>query len=303
MALVFSGLAGIGLHDITQTCHAILRNYPVLAHLRFFLEEIRPEMRQYFFEGDKDSAPFQRDQRAIVYQRAKKDLDKRPFGTMFNVYQEQYEWLHHSLRPKPELPVSAMRVQIGDGPQAYSASLLNISAMGFGALSANAILAMNKGAQAGGVFHDTGEGGVSPYHRQFGGDQVWEVGSGYFGCRPADGNFDPVKFAITAQDPQIKMIEMKLSQGAKRGHGGVLPATKITPKIATIRDVPMGQDCISPASHRAFSTPVGLLKMIAQMRNLWGGKPVGFKLRIGHKGNSWELSRQCWKPGSPRISS
>lgn len=290
MSAALAALALIGIRDVTQTRHAILRNYPILAHLRFFLEEIRPEMRQYFFEGDKDGAPFPRDKRAIVYQRAKKDLDKRPFGTMFDVYQEQYEWLHHSLAPKPDLPVTQMRVLVGTGARAYSASLLNISAMSYGALSANAILALNKGAKAGGFFHDTGEGGVSPYHRQFGGDLVWEVGSGYFGCRADAGGFDNARFADTARDDQIKMVELKLSQGAKPGHGGVLPAAKVTAEIAAIRGVPIGQDCISPAAHSSFSTPVGLLEMIGKMRELSGGKPTGFKLCIGH---TWEFMAVC----------
>ncbi len=290
LALVASGTAALGLRDLMQTNHAILRNYPIIAHLRFLLEDLRPELRQYFFEGDKDGAPFPRDQRAIVYQRAKKDLDKRPFGTMHDVYREQFEWLHHSLAPLPGTPVDAMRVQVGTGPRAYSASLLNISAMSYGALSANAIRALNKGARAGGFFHDTGEGGVSPYHREFGGDLVWEIGSGYFGCRDAGGGFDPGRFADMAQDDQIRMVELKLSQGAKPGHGGVLPAAKVTPEIAAIRGVPMGQDCVSPAAHSAFSTPVGLLEMVAQMRELSGGKPAGFKLCIGHR---WEFMAIC----------
>ena len=284
--VAFAMLLALGLHDITQTRHAVLRNYPIAAHLRFLLESVRPEMRQYFFEGDKDGAPFPRDKRAIVYQRAKKELDKRPFGTMFDVYQEQYEWLHHSLAPAAPLAVADMRVQVGG----YSASLLNISAMSYGALSANAIRALNKGALADGFFHDTGEGGVSPYHREAGGDLVWEIGSGYFGCRAADGGFDADKFAAAAADPQIKMIEVKLSQGAKPGHGGVLPAAKVTAEIAAIRGVPMGQDCVSPASHAAFSTPLGLLHFVAQLRTLSGGKPTGFKLCIGHE---WEFMAIC----------
>ena len=282
----FAMLVALGLRGITQTRHAVLRNYPIAAHLRFLLESVRPEMRQYFFEGEKDGAPFPRDKRAIVYQRAKKELDKRPFGTMFDVYQEQFEWLHHSLAPTPPLPVAEMRVQVGR----YSASLLNISAMSYGALSANAIRSLNRGAQAGGFFHDTGEGGVSPYHREAGGDLVWEIGSGYFGCRAEDGGFDPAKFAENAADQQIRMIEVKLSQGAKPGHGGVLPAAKVTAEIAAIRGVPMGQDCVSPASHAAFSTPVGLLQFIARLRELSGGKPSGFKLCIGHE---WEFMALC----------
>ncbi len=284
-------IVALGVRDLTQTKHAVLRNYPVAAHLRFILESIRPEMRQYFFEGDKDGMPFARDTRAIVYQRAKRDLDKRPFGTQNNVYQEQYEWLHHSMAPQPVLPPQAMRVIVGaDTKQPYSASLLNISAMSYGALSANAIRALNKGAQAGGFFHDTGEGGVSPYHREFGGDLVWEVGSGYFGCRAPGGGFDASRFADAAADPQIKMVELKLSQGAKPGHGGVLPAAKVTAEISGIRGVPMGEDCISPASHSAFSTPEGLLEFVARMRDLSGGKPAGFKLCIGHP---WEFLAIC----------
>lgn len=291
LTVAMGALVLVGLRDLTQTRHAILRNYPIAAHLRFLLEKIRPEIRQYFFEGDKDGAPFPRDKRAIVYQRAKKDLDKRPFGTQFDVYQEQYEWLHHSLAPKPAPPLETMRVKVGlDAKSPYSASLLNISAMSFGALSANAIRSLNRGAATGGFYHDTGEGGVSPYHREFGGDLVWEVGSGYFGCRASDGGFDPARFAETAADPQIKMIELKLSQGAKPGHGGVLPAAKVTAEISAIRGVPMGEDCISPAAHSAFSTPVGLLEFIAKMRDLSGGKPVGFKLCIGHK---WEFMAIC----------
>ncbi len=281
----------IGIHDLRQTRHAVLRNYPVAAHLRFLLESIRPEMRQYFFEGDKDGAPFPRDKRAIVYQRAKKDLDKRPFGTMYDVYEEQYEWLHHSIAPRPAIDSAAMRTLVGSTcPQAYSASLLNISAMSYGSLSSNAIRSLNRGAKAGGFFHDTGEGGVSPYHREFGGDLVWELGSGYFCARTDDGRFDPAKFADVSSDPQIKMVELKLSQGAKPGHGGVLPAAKVTEEISRIRGVPMGQDCVSPASHSTFSTPTGLLEFVAKMRDLSGGKPAGFKLCIGH---TWEFMAIC----------
>ncbi|HEY6918763.1 MAG TPA: FMN-binding glutamate synthase family protein [Tabrizicola sp.] len=281
----------IGLHDLRQTRHAVLRNYPVAAHLRFLLEAIRPEMRQYFFEGDKDGAPFPRDKRAIVYQRAKKELDKRPFGTQFDVYQEQYEWLHHSIAPKEAQTHAGLRTTVGEASaQPYSASLLNISAMSYGSLSANAIRALNKGAKAGGFYHDTGEGGCSPYHRECGGDLVWELGSGYFGARRADGGFDPGKFAEMAADPQIKMVELKLSQGAKPGHGGVLPAAKVTEEISRIRGVPMGEDCLSPASHSVFSTPTGLLEFVAQMREMSGGKPAGFKLCIGHP---WEFMAIC----------
>ena len=292
---VLLGLAvlALGLRDLTQTRHAILRNYPVAAHLRFLLEGIRPEMRQYFFEGDKDGAPFTRDKRAIVYQRAKRELDKRPFGTQFDVYEEQYEWLQHSLVPARPVTEGALRVTVGDPGVCllpYSASVLNISAMSYGALSPNAVLAMNHGARMAGFAHDTGEGGVSPYHREHGGDLIWEIGSGYFGCRTPEGAFDPEMFATTARDPQIKMIELKLSQGAKPGHGGVLPAAKITPEISRIRGVPMGVDCVSPASHSVFSTPLELIAFLGELRELSGGKPVGFKLCVGHP---WEFLAIC----------
>ena len=290
MTVLFAIVTIVGLFDLMQTRHAVLRNYPILGHLRFFLESIRPEMRQYFFEGEKDGAPFARDKRAIVYQRAKKQLDKRPFGTMYDVYQDNYEWLHHSMAPKPPAPLDDLRITIGHGPQAYCASLLNISAMSYGAISANTIRALNKGAKAGGFFHDTGEGGVSPYHCEYGGDLVWELGSGYFGARGDNGGFSAEKFAQTAANPQIKMIELKLSQGAKPGHGGVLPAAKVSAEIAAIRGIAMGQDCVSPAHHSAFATPVGLLEFIAEMRDLSGGKPTGFKLCIGHR---WEFMAIC----------
>ena len=231
--------------------------------------------------------PFPRDKRAIVYQRAKNQLDKRPFGTHYNVYEDNFEWLHHSIAPKPPA-TKGFRLTIG-GPacsKPYDASVFNISAMSFGALSSNAIRALNRGAKLGGFAHDTGEGGVSPYHQEGGGDLIWEIGSGYFGCRAADGGFDPDKFAAVASDPQIRMIEVKLSQGAKPGHGGVLPKAKITPEIAAIRGVPLDRDCISPACHSAFSSPVELLEFLDRLRALSGGKPVGFKLCIGHP---WEF--------------
>ena len=285
-------LAVLGLNDLIQTRHAILRNYPIAGHLRFLLERVRPEIRQYFFEGDKDGAPFSRDKRALVYQRAKRELDKRPFGTQYDVYGDEFEWLHHSIAPRPVSPAPHRLIIGHSGPctQPYSASVLNISAMSYGALSANAVRALNRGAKLGGFAHDTGEGGVSPYHREAGGDLIWEIGSGYFGCRRPDGSFDRDRFANAASDPQIKMVELKLSQGAKPGHGGVLPAAKVTAEIAAIRGVPLGEDCISPAAHSAFSTPVELLQFIALMRELSGGKPAGFKLCIGHP---WEFMALC----------
>jgi glutamate synthase domain-containing protein 2 len=283
----FSFFAAVGLRDFFQGHHAILRNYPIAAHLRFFLEKIRPEMRQYFFEDEKGGMPFPRDKRAIVYQRAKGALDKRPFGTQYDVYQTQYEWLHHSIAPKAPSH-ELFRVDIGgpDCARPYSASVFNISAMSYGSLSANAVRALNKGARMGNFAHDTGEGGFSPYHRENGGDIIWEIGSGYFGCRNEDGTFSPEKFAETARSPQIKMVEIKLSQGAKPGHGGVLPAAKVTREISRIRGVRMGQDCISPARHSAFSTPIAMMRFIADLRRLSEGKPVGFKLCVGHP---WEF--------------
>lgn len=283
----FAGLSLIGLRDIVQSRHAILRNYPLLAHLRFLFEEIRPEMRQYFFEGEKDGRPFSRDQRAIVYQRAKSALDKRPFGTQYNVYEDSYEWLTHSMVPK-DVSAESLRVLVGgpDCAQPYSASVLNISGMSFGALSPNAIRALNRGAELGNFAHTTGEGSVSRYHCESKGDLVWQIGSGYFGCRDEHGNFCPERFAKTAALDQIKMIEVKLSQGAKPGHGGVLPAAKVSEEISEARGIPMGFDCISPACHGAFSTPIELMLFLAELRRLSGGKPVGMKLCLGHP---WEF--------------
>lgn len=285
-ALIAGALTLVGLADFLQHKHAIRRNYPVLAHFRFFFEYIRPEIRQYFLETDSEELPFSRAQRSIVYQRAKQAGDKRPFGTQLNVYESQYEWINHSIAPVP-IPSHDFRITIG-GPrcrQPYSASVLNISAMSFGALSANAILALNAGAQRGHFFHDTGEGSISRYHRQPGGDLVWEIASGYFGCRDANGNFDPQQFAAQARQPQVKMIEIKLSQGAKPGHGGLLPGAKVTAEIAEARGVEPGKDCISPPRHSAFSTPLELIGFVEQLRELSDGKPVGIKLAIGHP---WE---------------
>jgi glutamate synthase domain-containing protein 2 len=276
----------VGIHDMLQTKRAVLRNYPLLGHFRFFFEYIRPELRQYFFESDTDAIPFSRQQRAIVYQRAKQELDKRPFGTQLDTYATGYEWLNHSIDPC-HLESTDFRITIG-GPaclQPYSASIFNISAMSFGALSANAIRALNKGARQGGFAHDTGEGSISVHHREFGGDLIWEIGSGYFGCRHPDGRFSEERFTENALQPQVKMIELKLSQGAKPGHGGVLPGPKVTLEIAQARGVPQGEDCISPAKHSAFATPKELLQFIQKLRDLSGGKPVGFKLAIGHP---WE---------------
>src|SRR5215470_13049606 len=288
---VFAGLTVLGTRDLIQTRHAVLRNYPISAHLRFLLEEMRPEMRQYFFEDEKAGTPFSRDKRAVVYQRAKMVLDKRPFGTQYDVYAEGFEWVRHSMMPRP-LATAPFRVKVGgpDCPRPYDASIFNISAMSFGALSPNAIRALNKGAKAGNFAHDTGEGGLSPYHRENGGDIIWEIGSGYFGARNPDGTFAPERFARSATLDQVKMVELKISQGAKPGHGGVLPAAKVSAEISRTRGVPMGQDCISPSGHSAFATPIEMMQFIAEMRRLAGGKPAGFKLCVGHP---WEFLAIC----------
>src|SRR6516162_4242153 len=288
---LFAGLSVLGTRDLMQTRHSVLRNYPISAHLRFLLEHMRPEMRQYFFESEKDGAPFSRDKRAVVYQRAKMVLDKRPFGTQYDVYAEGFEWVRHSIMPRP-VASAPFRITIGgpDCRRPYDASIFNISAMSFGALSPNAIRALNKGARAGNFAHDTGEGGFSEYHREHGGDIIWEIGSGYFGARNPDGTFSPERFAESAALDQVKMVELKISQGAKPGHGGVLPAAKVSEEIARTRGVPMGKDCISPSAHSCFSTPVGMMQFIAEMRRLSGGKPAGFKLCVGHP---WEFLALC----------
>ena len=282
--LITGGLTALGIYDTQQTKHAVTRNYPLIGHMRFLFEKIRPEIQQYLIETNLEEVPFSREQRALVYQRAKGEEASRPFGTMRAVYESGYSWLTHSIVPT-HFEDTDFRVDIGgkDCKQPYSASLFNISAMSFGSLSANAISALNKGAKMGGFAHDTGEGGISKYHKEGGGDLIYEIGSGYFGCRNPDGSFNPDTFKDRAANDQVKMIEIKLSQGAKPGHGGMLPAAKITQEIADARDIPMGQDCISPASHSAFSTPMGLVQFIGQLRELSGGKPVGFKLCIGHR--------------------
>ena len=293
--LVFIGLVAVGLHDLRQTRRAILRNYPVIGHLRFLLEYIRPEIRQYFIESDSEAAPFSRAQRSLVYQRSKAEQDNQPFGTHLDVSRQGYEWINHSMQPS-QVASHDFRVWIGGTPEAaspsvlpctqpYAASIFNISAMSFGALSANAILALNAGAKRGGFAHDTGEGSISAHHRTHGGDLIWEIGSGYFGCRNEDGSFNPERFETNARDPQVKMIELKLSQGAKPGHGGILPGPKVSWEIAAARGVPQGVDCVSPAGHSAFSTPVEMLEFIGQLRTLSGGKPTGFKFCLGHP---WE---------------
>ena len=292
LALAALVLALLGLGDLLQRQRSVLRNYPVIGHLRFLLELIRPEIRQYFLEADNEETPFSRQQRSIVYQRAKGDPDKRPFGTQLDQRAAGYEWINHSLMPT-EIPSLDFRVTVGSAPsctQPYSASVFNISAMSFGALSGNAILALNGGAKKGGFAHDTGEGSISKHHRVHGGDLIWEIASGYFGCRDEHGRFSAERFAANATDNQVKMIEVKLSQGAKPGHGGVLPGSKVTAEIATTRGVRQGEDCVSPARHSEFATPVALLEFVELLRKLSGGKPTGFKLCIGHP---WEWFAIC----------
>ncbi|MBW8312282.1 MAG: FMN-binding glutamate synthase family protein [Rhizobium sp.] len=294
---VFGALSLIGLWDLLQTKQALRRNFPLTAHFRYGLESIGPEIRQYFIESDTDERPFSRQQRAIVYQRAKDVLDKRPFGTQRDVYGDDYEWINHSMRPA-RIESHDFRIAVGEGrAQPYDASVFNISAMSFGSLSANAIRALNAGAKRGGFYHDTGEGSISRYHREHGGDLVWEIGSGYFGCRDPDGNFDEARFRENAVDPQVKMIELKLSQGAKPGQGGILPAAKVSAEIAEARGVPQGVECHSPAAHSAFSTPIGLLEFVDRLRTLSGGKPTGFKLAVGHPWEWFAIAKAMCETG------
>ncbi|HLT14084.1 MAG TPA: FMN-binding glutamate synthase family protein [Marinobacter sp.] len=283
--IIFAALAGLGTWDLLQRKHTVSRNYPIMANFRYLFESVGPEIRQYFIQSDTEERPFSREQRTVVYQRAKGVLDKRPFGSQLSMYEEGFEWINHSLAPTT-LNSNDFRIVVGKNcEKPYSASVFNISAMSFGSLSANAILSLNAGAKKGGFYHDTGEGSISRYHRQPGGDLVWEIGSGYFGCRHPDGSFNAEMFQESARLDQVKMIEVKLSQGAKPGHGGILPGEKVTREIAEARGVQVGEDCISPSSHSAFTTPIELLEFIERLRELSGGKPVGFKLAIGHP---WE---------------
>lgn len=278
---VVLALIGLGIYDMLQTSHTILRNFPVVGHFRYLFESISPEIQQYFIERDTDGTPISRNHRDIVYQRAKDVIDTHPFGTELDLYNPNYEGFKHSMFPA-HYPDEPPRIRIGgpDCKQPYEASILNISAMSFGSLSKNAIMAMNKGAREDNFYHNTGEGGLSKYHQQ-GGDIVWQIGTGYFGCRTEDGRFNPDAFKEKAGIDEVKMIELKLSQGAKPGHGGVLPASKNTPEIAEIRMLEPYTDVLSPPGHQEFSDPQGLLKFIKKLRDLSGGKPTGFKLCIG----------------------
>ena len=296
--VITAPLAAVGIRDYRQSKHTILRNFPLIGHFRYLFEEIRPEINQYFIESNTDGKPFNREQRSLAYQRAKRVRDTIPFGTQRDVYEVGYEWVNHSIMPH-HLNESDMRITIGgpDCTQPYTASRYNISAMSYGALSKNAVEALNLGAQQGGFYHNSGEGSVSPYHLKWGGDVVYQIGTGYFGCRTNDGRFSDEMFTARAAHPSIKMIEVKLSQGAKPGHGGILPAAKLTQEIAEIRGVPMGQDVNSPPAHTAFSTPVELLQFLAKLRKLSGGKPVGFKLCIGKRREFIAICKAMLKTG------
>ena len=282
--VVLVPLSLVGLLDLLQTGHSILRNYPIIGHFRFWLEAIRPEIRQYLIEDDRDPVPFSREQRALVYRRAKNAPDQQPFGTIRDVNAVGYGWISHSMAPV-KIDNPDFRITIGGKAcqKPYRASVLNISGTSFGSVSANAILALNKGAKKGGFAHNTGEGSISKYHLKGGADIIWQVASGYFGCRTKEGRFDPDLFAKTARTDQVKMIEIKLSQGAKPGHGGVLPRAKITPEIARTRLIDRTKDCVSPARHPEFSTPLELMAFITRLRDLSGGKPIGLKLCVGHR--------------------
>ncbi len=288
----------LGVYDMLQPRSTIPRIYPVIGRLRYLFESIRPEIQQYFVESDINGIPVNREFRSLVYQRAKGVRDTRPFGTLFDVYRNGYEWANQSLSPKP-MPSEMPRVQIGgkDCQRPYSAAYLNISAMSYGALSQNAIHALSAGARLGGFYHNTGEGGISPYHRAGGADLVWQIGTGYFGCRTENGQFDERLFQVKARDEQVKMIEIKLSQGAKPGHGGILPASKLTPEIAEIRHVPLGRDVVSPPAHNAFGNPLELLHFIKKLRTLSDGKPVGFKLCVGYRGEFLSICKAMLETG------
>lgn len=273
----------LGIYDRYQTKWTLTRNYPLAARIRWVFYDLRPYLRTYIVEGDLEAKPFSLSARKLVHARARGKKDTQPFGTVLDTDSDEFKWLSHSIVPTENID-KMPRINVGNEQCSapYSASVLNISAMSFGALSANAILALNKGAKLGVFYHDTGEGGISPYHLTHGGDLVWEIGSGYFGCRNEDGTFNESRFTEDATREQVKMVEIKLSQGAKPGHGGLLPGDKVTEEIARIREVPAHQDCLSPRGHSAFSTPIELLEFAARLRKLSGGKPVGIKLCVGH---------------------
>ena len=292
-------LLAIAVLDFVQKQHSLRRNYPLIARFRWLFEDLRPYLRSYIVESNQDGRPFDKNARALVYARSKNQTSTHPFGTELDVYSDEYEWLSHSVAPYESVPTE-FRIAIG-GPQCakpYSAAILNISAMSFGSLGGKAIEALNLGAKRGNFYHDTGEGSFSKYHAQHDGDIVWELGSGYFGCRDADGHFDEDAFRKTATLDQIKMIEIKLSQGAKPGHGGLLPGAKVTSEIAETRGIPVGEDCLSPAAHSAFSTPLELLAWAGRLRELSGGKPVGIKLCVGQPHEVFAIVKAMLESGT-----
>lgn len=296
--VVFGPLILLGLRDAFQTRHTVLRNFPIVGHGRFLVESIRPEIQQYLIESNLDAYPVEREFRALVYKRAKGVLETQPFGTQRDVYRPGYEWAAHATVPAPK-PETPPRITIGgpDCSRPYSSSMLNISAMSFGSISKNAVLALNTGAREGGFAHNTGEGGVSKYHLEPGGDLIWQIGSGYFGCRNDNGSFDSDQFAETAGEEAVRMIELKLSQGAKPGTGGILPGPKVTPEIARARGLKPGEPSISPPAHSAFSTPVELMEFIAKLRELADGKPVGMKFCLGRPGDFMAICKAMRETG------
>jgi len=288
---------GIGIYDI-RSRHNVLGNYPVIGHLRYFFEFIAPELRQYFVESNQSGRPFNREQRELIYSRAKGATDTQPFGTQQDITNNGYEFAYHAIAAKtPDERVKRTQVGGPDCTRPYQASRLNISAMSFGALSANAIMAMNRGARLGGFAHNTGEGGLSPHHLKYGGDIIWQIGTGYFGCRTDDGGFDADSFRRKATGETVKMIEIKISQGAKPSHGGVLPGAKVNAEIARARGVAQGETCVSPPTHREFDSPEGLLRFVVRLRELCGGKPVGFKLCIGKRSEFMGICKAMLKTG------
>ena len=287
----------LGICDLNSS-HNILRNYPVIGHLRYLFEFIRPEIQQYFVATNLSGRPYNREQRSLIYQRAKNVMDSHPFGTEHDITAPGYEYANHSIDVK-EVSEDKSRIVVG-GPecsQPYSASLLNVSAMSYGALSRNAVRALNHGAKLANMYQNTGEGGLTEHHLSGGGDITWQIGTGYFGCRTHDGRFDPKKFSRHANKDVVKMIEIKISQGAKPSHGGVLPADKITAEISQIRGIPMGEDCLSPPDHSAFSNPIELLQYVKQLRDLTQGKPIGFKICIGIKSEFMGICKAMLETG------
>ncbi len=284
--VVVAPLIYMGVVDMIQKRQSIRRNFPLFGRLRYIFEDLRPKIQQYFVESDTDGAPINRNERSVIYQRAKKQIDTIPFGTQLNVYAEGYEWMTHSIAPLDHHALDQNpRVHVGGSrcTQPYKSSVLNVSAMSFGSLSGNAVEALNAGAKIGNFAQNTGEGGISPHHTQYGGDLIWQIGTGYFGARDDNGNFSPEAFSKNAARPEVKMIEIKLSQGAKPGHGGILPAKKNTPEIAAIRHIKPGVTVYSPPYHSAFTNPIELIQFVEKLRELSGGKPIGFKLCIGKK--------------------